>query len=95
MSIDAKVKALLSSNFPSGLIETINDTHIHHDKPYDHGELKEHHTIILISSLFEDVEYIDRQRSVLTILKKEFDDKELHMFSIKVYTPAEWKERQS
>jgi acid stress-induced BolA-like protein IbaG/YrbA len=49
---------------------------------------------LLVSSEFEGKNRVERQQMVNVLLRSYFDSGQLHAFSMKTVTPAEWEARR-
>jgi acid stress-induced BolA-like protein IbaG/YrbA len=54
-----------------------------------------HFEVLVISSLFEGMSLIARQRQVYSTLGNNIHNGTIHALSIKAKTPAEWKREQN
>lgn len=63
------------------------------NKIYVNGEEK-HFTILVIDTIFEGMNYVDRHKMIYKPLKKYIIDNTIHAVSIKTYTPLEWEKNK-
>ena len=72
------IKSLLAEHFDNAHIEvTVEGSHVN---------------ILIVSSRFEDLGPVEKQRSVYAALKAHIASGEIHAVNMKTYTPAEWQD---
>ncbi len=76
------------------LLKVLKPTHLQLENESDQHSgpagRESHFKLILVSSEFEDLSRIDRQRKVNELLKSEFESG-LHALTQKLLTPTEWE----
>ena len=81
--MDALIKQIIEENFHPDKMELINESHKHHGHAGDDGSGETHYTLIVVSSVFENMNRVEAQRLVLSKLGEAFD-RGLHAISLKL-----------
>ena len=69
MTMDEKIKALLTQAFDPVNLTITNESHLHAGHSGDDGSGETHYHIAITSSLLNDMNRIERQRAVMKTLK--------------------------
>lgn len=85
MTIADSIRGKLESAFAPVFLELENESHSHSVPKNSETHFK----LVLVSSAFEGVNRLDRQRMVTDLLKDE-RERGLHALTQRVLTPAEW-----
>lgn len=86
MLIEDQINQILTEAFTPEGVEVINDSHKHAGHVGDDGTGQTHFTVKIRSSKFEGVSRVERQRTIMKLLKPCFDAG-LHALSIKATVP--------
>ena len=86
MLIEDQIKKILTEAFTPEGVEVINDSRKHAGHVGDDGTGQTHFTVKVSSNKFEGVSRIERQRTIMKLLKPCFDAG-LHALSIKATVP--------
>jgi stress-induced morphogen len=86
--VESRIHAKLSEAFSPVHIVLENESHTHNVPKGSESHFK----LVLVSSRFEGLSRIDRQRLVNEILKGEIAPGGLHALTMRTLTPIEWSE---
>ena len=86
MHMDKLIKRLIEENFDPVEFELINESHKHVGHAGDDGSGQTHYKLMVVSSIFEGLSRIQRQRLVMDVLEGAFS-KGLHAITMQLSTP--------
>lgn len=89
MMLDSTIREKLAGHLEIEHLDLRDETgaHLHHQN-YDGGA---HISAVIVSPSFADYSLLERHKLVYSALGAMLK-KEIHAFSMKTYTPEEWKE---
>jgi len=85
MLIEDQINQILTEELKPTSLEVINDSHKHKGHAGDDGTGQTHFTVKIVSDIFENQSRVDRQRTVMKLLKPCFDAG-LHALSLQLKT---------
>lgn len=97
MSNMTVMREKLMREFSPVHFELVNESHKHrgHHHVHKHGvEGDSHFSLTMVSSVFEGMPRIQRQRLIHATLAQELADS-VHALTMKLFSPKEWNERQA
>jgi stress-induced morphogen len=86
MKLENSIRKKIEETFKPTFLEIENESAKHH-RP---AGAETHFRVIIVSTAFEGVTRVDRQRQVANLFDEE-RDLGLHAFSQKTFTPTEWE----
>ncbi len=89
MSVEEKIKQILSISFELIYLEVINESNMHSGP-----NTESHFKVILVSDEFEDVKLIQRHRKINELLKNELENG-MHALSLHLFTQSEWNAKNN
>ncbi len=87
MSLENQLKSKIEQELSPEFLEIENESHKHRS-----GSATSHFRLIIVSSKFEGLRLIARQRKVNTLLADELAN-EIHALAQHTFTPQEWAQR--
>jgi stress-induced morphogen len=88
--IERELKDILEKTFMDGIVEVMNDSHLHSGHAGSPGTGQSHFTVLVVSDDFVGQSRVMRHQKINQMTKPLFD-KGLHALSIKTYTKDEYK----
>lgn len=88
MSVAATIKKKLEDKFQPLELQIIDDSHKHEGHAGHDGKGESHFRVLIVSSDFEGLSRVNRQRAVLDTLSEEMKGR-IHALSLKCQTPDE------
>lgn len=88
MSMDETIKTLIQTHLNPVLLEVVNESARHHGHAGDDGSGETHYNLLVVSSAFEGLSRVQRQRMVNDSLSICFE-RGLHALSMRCLSPAE------
>ena len=90
MTVSAQIKQIIETDFDPVHFEIINESHKHKGHVGDDGTGDTHFRLLVVSSRFDGIGRVDRNRLVNNAVKHLFS-KGLHALSMKALSPEEYK----
>lgn len=90
MERSQKIFQTIKENYQPLKLEIVNDSAKHRHS----ADGQSHFTVLVVSTVFENQNLVERQQKIMELLKDEFQNG-LHALSLKTYTPKEWQKTQN
>ena len=88
MSVSDFIQTQIERELKPVSMKLTNDSGKHQGHAGDDGSGQTHYTLMVVSSAFEGMSRVERQRTVNTIINPAFSQG-LHAISMKLFTPIE------
>lgn len=88
MSVEIEIRRKLQETFSPDLLEVVNDSHRHAGHAGSPGTGDSHFNVAMVSSVFEGLNRVDRQRRVYECLADELKGP-VHALALKLRAPGE------
>jgi len=90
MTIEQEIKKIIEAQFTPTHLEVINESHKHAGHAGDDGSGQTHFKLIVVSTGFQGLSRVERQKEVNKTLISLFD-RGLHALSMRLLSPEECK----
>ncbi|MEM7679841.1 MAG: BolA family protein [Pseudomonadota bacterium] len=93
MSISKEIEDIIQEKFAPEHFELVNQSHLHEGHAGHDGSGESHFKLMVVSSVFESHNRVQRHRLVNSVLNDLFS-RGLHALSVKAFTPAEYNSKK-